>query len=92
MDRTPIRVFSPSQEWQGELILQRLRGAGIHGYLANRSTLGLWGGGSVPAVSLEILVPHDQAEAARSLISEFLAETSGPQESDAEDEDQPPPS
>jgi hypothetical protein len=91
MDRTPIRVFSPSQEWQGELILQRLREAGIHAYLANRSTFGFWGGGS-PAVRLEILVPHDQAEAARSLISEFLAETSGPKESDVEDEDQPPPS
>lgn len=87
--REPVSVFVPKNEWQGELLLQHLRAAGIDGYLANRASAGLWGDGLRALAKLEILVPDDQVERAMALIDEFLAETSSPEKESSADADDP---
>jgi hypothetical protein len=71
-ERNIVNVFGPETEWQGELIVQHLKDAGIEAYLANRSTSAVWGDVS-PLGDLEILVPEDQEPRAKELIQEFLS-------------------
>jgi len=72
--RDPICVFSPQNEWEGELMVQHLRANGIEAHLANRASVGLWGNGSLPLVKLEILVSQQQSHAASTLIDQFLTD------------------
>ncbi|MFA5865873.1 MAG: DUF2007 domain-containing protein [Phycisphaerae bacterium] len=71
-EKNIVKVFGPETEWQGELIVQHLKDAGIEAYLANRSTAAVWGDVS-PLGDLEILVPEDQEPRAREIIQEFLS-------------------
>ncbi len=71
--RRVVTVFLPETEWQGDLIVQELKSAGLDAYLANRSTEVAWGG-IEPMTKLEILVPEEEATKAQEIIDQFLSE------------------
>jgi hypothetical protein len=72
-ERYIVTVFFPETEWQGDLIVQELEGAGIEAYLANRSSVAAWSD-VMPLVKLEVVVPEKDAEKARQLIDDFFKE------------------
>jgi len=72
--RDPICIFIPPTDWQGDLLVQYLRGEGIDAYLANRHSTACWGNGSLPQAKLEVLVPQAQATEAQKALAEFFAE------------------
>ncbi len=87
-ERKIVNVFGPETQWQGELIVQYLKDAGIEAYLANRSTAAVWGD-VAPLGDLEILVPEEQASRAKELIEEFLSSHGVlPAEEDVPEDDQ----
>jgi hypothetical protein len=96
-ERNIVAVFYPETEWQGDLIVQELKGAGIEAYLANRSSANLWSG-IMSVDRMEILVPEEKAEEARTVIDQFLSRPAEPlpeddseprQEQDSPDETEP---
>jgi hypothetical protein len=82
-ERYIITVFFPETEWQGDLIVQELKSAGIEAYLANRSSVAAWSD-VMPLVKLEVVVPEKDAEKARGIIDEFLKEKEVVSESELE--------
>ena len=70
-DQEIVNVFGPETQWQGELLVQELKDAGIEAYLANRSTAGVWGD-VAPLGDLEIMVPAQHEARAREIIENFL--------------------
>ena len=67
-----IVVFEPDTEWQGDLFVQELKAANINAYLANRTTNSIWGSSNQLA-TLEILTSEADAEKAKAIIEELLA-------------------
>jgi len=65
-----VCIHKPTNEMIGEMMRQDLADAGIKALIANCGSVGLWGDGSLPLASLELLVPQDQADRALSLLSE----------------------
>ena len=65
-----VCIHKPTNEMIGELMRQDLADAGIKAVVANRGSVALWGGGSLPLLSLELLVSEDQAQQALTLLSE----------------------
>lgn len=76
-ERNIVTVFYPETEWQGDLIVQELKTAGIDAYLANRSSASLWGD-AMPMVKMEVLVPEENAQAAKELIDQLLNQPTEP--------------
>ena len=65
-----VCITRPANEIIGELMRQDLADIGIESALANRGSVGLWGDGSVPLASLELLVREDQANRALDMLNE----------------------
>jgi hypothetical protein len=72
-ERAFVVIFKPEMEWQGDLIVQELKDAGLEAYLANRSTTGVWGDVE-PLAKLEVLVPEVDADRGREIIDAFFRE------------------
>ncbi len=66
-----VTVYYPAAEWEGDLMVQKLKEAGIPAYLGNRESSYLLGG--VGKVEMEILVPEEKAREARELIDGMLS-------------------
>jgi len=65
-----VCICRPKDEVTAELMRQDLAEAGIDSTVANRSSVGLWGDGSLPLASLELLVRQEQAEKAAGILRE----------------------
>jgi hypothetical protein len=84
-ERAFVVIFHPEMEWQGDMIVQELKNAGLDAYLANRSTTGAWSD-IEPLTRLEIVVPEEDAERGRGIIDRFLQERGLVQENELEQE------
>ncbi len=78
-ERKVVTVFEPETEWQGDLLVQELKDAGLDAYLANRSSAMIWSD-IAPIAKLEIIVPEEEAGKAGEIIKEVLAELTTPPE------------
>jgi len=72
-ERAFVVIFKPEMEWQGDLIVQELKDAGLEAYLANRSTTGAWGDVE-PLAKLEVLVPEVDADRGKTITENFFRE------------------
>jgi hypothetical protein len=81
-EKRVVTVFWPETEWQGDLIVQELKDAGLDAYLANRSSATLWGD-TRPIAKLEIIVPEEEAAKAEEIIKEVLDQFAKPAEGEA---------
>lgn len=77
--REPVCVYRPTDQWQGELIVQHLSANKIDAHLANAASVALWGDGSTSFVALEVLVPKELAGKAARMIDEFLETKNSPE-------------